>query len=423
VLQGRFLVEQGRIDEAVTDLQHATRADSQSVQAHYYLAVAQLQEKQPKLAQAELQSALELQPDFSPARILLAGIKLDAGEVNAGISELDRAVAAKPATLEPYIARSVLQTQRGETMHTEKDLLPLLDQFPEARDRALTYRALAWAMFNQKKYEAARRFLQQSTQVEPDSPETFYLSGLTYLAEGKPDIVVSLVQSRLKNKPAWAEGYAIGGQLTAMAGHNAQSETYFKKAVSIDSHLIPAWLGLGLVLSAESKYEAALEAFNKVLELSPNSSVAYFNIAQLQGAHGDWGQSQSAYRKALDLDPDNVVAKNNLAWSYAEHGGNIDVALRLAQEASQAKPDDPEICDTLGWIYVRKNTLALAVQQLQKSVALLPRNPEYSYHLGVAYLQAGEKAKAKKFLEATLQAEPDSSFAPDARKMLVSLKN
>jgi Flp pilus assembly protein TadD len=123
------------------------------------------------------------------------------------------------------------------------------------------------------------------------------------------------------------------------------------------------------------------------------------------------------------LDLDNAVAKNNLAWSYAEHGGNIDVALRLAQEASQAKPDDPEICDTLGWIYVQKNTLALAVQQLQKSVALLPRNPEYSYHLGVAYLRSGETAKARKFLEATLRAEPDSSFAPDARKMLVSLKN
>ncbi len=423
VLHGRILLQQTRIDDAMTDLQHATRADPRSVQAHYYLAVAQLQKKLPTLAQAELQSALELQPDFSPARILLAGIKLDAGDMKAGMVDLDRAVAGKPAVLQPYITRSVLQAQQGDASHAEKDLLPLLDQFPQAKDRALTYRALAWAMFNQRKYDAARRFLQQSAQAEPDSPETFYLSGLTYVAENKPDAVLSLIQNSLKNRPNWAEGYAIGGELTAKTGQNGQSETYFKKAVSIDPQLIPAWQGLGLVLGAESKYDAALDAFNHVAQLSPKSGSAYFNIAQVQDVQGNWNQAQSSYQKSIELEPDNAVAKNNLAWSYAEHGGNIDVALRLAQEANRAKPDDPEICDTLGWIYLKKNTLSDAIQAFKKSLSLVPKNPEYSYHLGIAYLRSGDPTKAKEFLEASLQMGPKSAFAQDARKILVSLKN
>jgi tetratricopeptide (TPR) repeat protein len=423
VLHGRFLIEQTRIDEAILDLQHATRADPQSIQAHYYLAIAQLQHKQATLAQAELESALELQSDFSPARILLAGIKLDAGEMKAGMSDLDRAIAAKPAILGPYITRSILRAQQGEASHAEKDLLPLLDQFPQATDRALTYRALAWAMFNRKKYDAARRFLQQSTQAQPDSPETFYLSGLTYIAENRPGAALSLIQSNLRNTPNWAEGYAVGGELAAIAGHKSEAETYFKKAVSLNPKLMPAWQALGLVLSAQSKYDAALDAFNEVLRLSPNSGGAYFNIAQVHDMHGDWNRAQEAYRKSLDLEPDNAVAKNNLAWSYAEHGGNIDVALRLAQEAHQAKPDDPEISDTMGWIYMKKNTLSEAIQAFKKSVSLVPTSPEYSYHLGMAYLRSGDTAKAKELLEATLHMEPSSPFAPEVRKMLVSLKN
>lgn len=209
----------------------------------------------------------------------------------------------------------------------------------------------------------------------------------------------------------------------AMAGRETQSEMYFKKAILVDPKLMPAWQGLGLVLSGESKFDAALDAFGKVVELAPESGQAYLHIAQLQEKRANWNQAQTAYQKSLELEPDNVVAKNNLAWSYAEHGGNIDVALRLAQEANQAKPDDPEICDTLGWIYMKKNTLGDAIQALKKSVALVPKNPEYSYHLGIAYLRAGDTIKAKEFLEGTLQIEPNSPFAQDVRRMLVSLKN
>ena len=364
-----------------------------------------------------------MKPDFAPARVLLAGIKFDAGDLKNGLADLDRAVADNPAALDPYITRSVLRAEQGETARAEKDLLPLLDQFPKAEERAVTYRALAWVMLNQKKYGAARQFLQQAAQARPDSPETFYLSALTYLAENRPDAALSLIHSHLRSHPESAEGYAVAGQIAGMAGRDAESETYFKQAISINPQLRPAWEGLGLVLSAEAKYDAALDAFNKVVQLSPDPGPAYLHIAQLQERRADWNQAQTAYRKSLELEADNVVAKNNLAWSYAEHGGNIDVALRLAQEANQAKPDDPEICDTLGWIYVRKNTPGAAIQVLKKSVALAPKNPEYNYHLGMAYLSAGDTAKAKELLEATLYLEPASPLAEDVKKTLASLKN
>jgi tetratricopeptide (TPR) repeat protein len=420
-LHGRSLIQQNRIDDAISTLLHATRADPQSAQAHYYLAVAQLQNKQPTLAQSELQSVLTLQPDFSSARILLAGIKLDSGEMKAGMSDLDRIVATKPNILEPYITRSVLQAQQGETSHAEKDLLPLLDQFPEAKDRALTYRALAWVMFNRNDYESARRFLQQSSQSQPDSPENLYLLGLTYIAEKKFDTAFMAIDHSLKTRPNWAEGYAVGGELAAIAGRKPEAEVYFQKAVSLNPQLISAWQGLGVVLSADSKYDGALDAFGRVAQLSPKSGSAYLDIAQVQDLRGDWQQAQGSYRKSLDLEPTNIVAKNNLAWSYAEHEGNIDVALGLAQEAHQAKPDDPEICDTLGWIYLKKNAPGEAVQAFKRSVTLMPHNPAYSYHLGMAYLQAGEKQKARQQLEATVHMESASTVIPDAKKLLVSI--
>jgi len=146
-------------------------------------------------------------------------------------------------------------------------------------------------------------------------------------------------------------------------------------------------------------------------------------MAQLLEKHGDWEKAQESYQTVLRLEPDNIVAKNNLAWNYAEHGGNVDIALRLAQEANQARPDDPAICDTLGWIYLKKNTVGNAIEVFRKSVALEPGNAEYKYHLGMAYLRAGDTLKAKQQLEASLGMNPDPSVASDARKMLASMGN
>ena len=97
----------------------------------------------------------------------------------------------------------------------------------------------------------------------------------------------------------------------------------------------------------------------------------------------------SHMKKRWSADPDNVVAKNNLAWVYAEHGGNIDVALKLAEEAKEKAPDDPTITDTLGWIYVKKGSYEAAIANLRNSVAKNPHDPNGLYHLGTAYYKLG----------------------------------
>jgi len=53
----------------------------------------------------------------------------------------------------------------------------------------------------------------------------------------------------------------------------------------------------------------------------------------------------------------------------------------------------------------------------------LPKNPEYQYHLGVAYLRAGDHAKARESLQAAVYLGPNSAFTQDAKDLLSSLKN
>ena len=110
-------------------------------------------------------------------------------------------------------------------------------------------------------------------------------------------------------------------------------------------------------------------------------------------------EAQQKYESILAQSPRAIIAANNLAWLYAEHHGNLDVALGLAQTAVQQAPDRPEVNETLGWIYYKRGLLVQAIGALQRSVQSAPAHPVYHYHLGLAYVKSGEWSKAKQSLQ------------------------
>jgi tetratricopeptide (TPR) repeat protein len=138
-------------------------------------------------------------------------------------------------------------------------------------------------------------------------------------------------------------------------------------------------------------------------------------IMQAQGQNEEAGKR---FEQVLAIDPRAAVAANNLAWLQVERGQNLDVALQLAQTAAASSPDTPEIADTLGWIYYKKNLPHQAISQLERSVAKDPGNATYLHHLGLAYLQAGDPERAGKVLRRALAAKPDTQTMADIKRAL-----
>jgi tetratricopeptide (TPR) repeat protein len=132
-------------------------------------------------------------------------------------------------------------------------------------------------------------------------------------------------------------------------------------------------------------------------------------------------KAMASYKQALERNPKFAPAANNLAWLYAEHDGNIDVALSLAQTAREVLHEEPHIADTLGWIYYKKNVYLKALGLLKESAEKLPNDPVVHYHLGMAYFKSGEKELARKTLELSLTLSQDYTGAEEARQTLSML--
>ena len=121
-------------------------------------------------------------------------------------------------------------------------------------------------------------------------------------------------------------------------------------------------------------------------------------------------------------DPRAPVASNNLAYLDAEAGTNLDVALNRAQTAKAALPDDPDVDDTLGWVYVKRGLPALAIAPLGEAIKKNKTNPLYHYHLGMAYAKSGDNDNARASLQRALQLSAAFPEAADARRTLESLR-
>jgi Flp pilus assembly protein TadD len=137
-------------------------------------------------------------------------------------------------------------------------------------------------------------------------------------------------------------------------------------------------------------------------------------LAAVEDRDGKRPAAVEHYRKALEVDQNNVAALNNLAYLLAE-SNQADEALKYAQQAKELAPDNPTIDDTLGWTHYRKGLYSSAVKYLESAVAK-DGTARRRYHLGMAYMKAGEQKKGQQALEAALKLDPKLPEAEAARE-------
>ena len=154
----------------------------------------------------------------------------------------------------------------------------------------------------------------------------------------------------------------------------------------------------------------------------PAHLIAYMSLGTIYQQKGDIKEAESYYREALGIRKDFAPAANNLAWLLAEHGGNIDVALSLAQTAKEKMPKDSSVMDTLGWIYYKKGLYRSAISELQESHEKIPENPVILYHLGMAYLKNNQMEEAKAALEKALKLNEEFPGHKEARQALKDME-
>jgi len=124
-------------------------------------------------------------------------------------------------------------------------------------------------------------------------------------------------------------------------------------------------------------------------------------------AAGDWPAAKAAYERAYAIAPGDATVLNQVGYSEIEHRENVEKASAMIAQASQLRPNDPAITDSLGWVLHLQGKTDQAIPLLEKAAAGDPGEAAINEHLGDAYWTVGREYEARFAWRAALVTAED----------------
>ena len=426
VYRSQLQISSGRANDAIATLETVIKNDPGNSEAHYVLGVGFKKLGNPEGAQSEWKEALHLRADLLDAVRALAALALERGDMDALDQQASEMIRLQPASPEGYALRALSNVNRKRFSAAEVDVRKAIDVSPQS---AFGYVQMGNLKFAEKQFDDAAKAYQAALDRNPNSKDA--LRGLmsTYVAQKRVDQSISAANAQIAKSPNNSGFYDLLG--TAFFYNKkdlAGAAAAFQKATELDKNNSDAQFKLVQVQAAKGSTDAAIATCRQALTNNPNEPGFYILLGDLYQAKRDWNSATEAYQKALAISPENPLASNDLASVMLQSGGNLDVALSLAQTARRGMPQSPAVAETLGWIYYQKGAYHSAVDSLREALRLSqqnssPDNPQLHYHLGMAYAKSGQPTLARQQLQQALRLDPNSGDAQDARKQLAELKS
>lgn len=209
--------------------------------------------------------------------------------------------------------------------------------------------------FRLKNYDTAYAFATQVLRQEPENPMALYIAGwleVQHLRDRLDDGIAHLeAAARLTNWPTARAAYGVGLRRKARGASGEerqrlfwQAEGVLKEALSQSPRLMDFegesfWGPVGGILREIGHIDGAIDAYEKALAVTPDSSYPWGNLATLylakaREANGDprWQQ------KALAAFANTVRAANS---ELAQKPNNYYLLMDVAQSSMMLGQQDP----------------------------------------------------------------------------------
>ena len=413
---GNIHLAKGDTAKAVRVFQPMSEIYPHSPEVRYRLAVAHLQSTgghSPAVEAAanSLEAAVNLDPHFDDAIVLLAQLRIRKEQFAAASDSLAAAIKERPQVPEAYL----LLASAYLSQHHQDQALAVYRQMEELfpKDPRPAF-LIGLTQLKEGQQQAARTAFEQSLEVYPG-----YLPALENLVDldiADKQYVPALdrIQKQVDRNPKLAQLWAIRGKIYLAQQDYAHAEPALLTAIELDSTLEGAYLLLAKVYVASNRQEQAVERLAAFTDKTADVP-ALMQLAMIQEQLKHYDQASDAYQRILKANPNFLPARNNLAHLDAERLARNDEADDPALRARNAFSDDPHSADTLGWTSFKRGAYDIALGLLQESASKLPDEPEVQFHLGMTYYMIGKEALARQTLQKA--AEATSEF-PDKNEAL-----
>ena len=308
---GLLALNEGNLSEAWQKLSAAAALTPENVSVRE--AYAYLLRKAGRVAEAENERKAILQLDETNA-FAQAERLIQAGAItseHAGAADLlDRACAHHPQGYLELATEYFRLSAWQEAAQVLDHGLGVTAQKGQAADPLLLYyRAYATTKLDDQ--QSARQFAEKA------SKEDLNLVIFPFRAED-----VKVLRSAMRLDPRDANAPALLGDLLYSRNRQEEAIQLWTVAVQADAHNFSALRNLGMATLGEGKQEAGLELLIRASEARPSHLDSAMLVANVSASLGHTEQARKAFERLLQIQPDSDLVLQKLASLEAQMGND-----------------------------------------------------------------------------------------------------
>ncbi len=370
-------------------------------------------------AKRHFQDTLTARENYIPAKLALSQLELSHNQNVEAVQHANEILALDKNNLTAKLVRTIGRINMKEYDQSSAELAVLEREYPTSNDVRFQVGRLKFAQGRFKEAEADFDRL-----LKANDPRGLGALIECKVAEGQIEEGIRLVQDQLAKTPDNAAFRIALGSLEFNARKYQDAIRDFQLVADKNpkSPELPAvYIRMGEAKRKAGDMNGAIESFRKARDLSPKDPVPLLQVALLFDTNGRPDEARKTYEAVLKMQPDNMVALNNIAYAKADEGVDLDNALAMAERARNKKPGDPDVLDTVGLIFLKKNLTDEGLRLLKELVARVPANPTYRLHYAMALYQKGNKPDAKRELDVAMRSNPSERDQQRIRELMAKL--
>ncbi|KQX97092.1 hypothetical protein ASD22_07185 [Rhodanobacter sp. Root480] len=332
-------------------------------------------------AQALLRQAVARHPESTALRMGYAGMLSQAGDNAAALRVLDHG----PQDADTYALRASLAARADD----DKAIAALYQQLQKAPSDVRRHNAYLLGQLAQMQRRDAEA-LTWYDQVADDDPHAF-----------DADLRTAVI---LQSQGHSAEAHELLSQLQMSY---LDQPDQLRQAYQVDAELY----------MREQHFTLAEAAFNRALQVVPNDPGLLYGRGLAYAEAGKVDLAVKDFEHLLEIKPDDIDASNALGYTLADADRDLPQAEKLLRAARAAKPHDPAIADSWGWLQYRLGHLDQAAEVL-RSAWQSRKDADVGVHLAEVLWKQGQQQEAKKLFDEVRKLDPRSSLLRETLKRL-----
>jgi tetratricopeptide (TPR) repeat protein len=182
---------------------------------------------------------------------------------------------------------------------------------------------------------------------------------------------------------------------------NVLNEIFKIDPMDLESNLL-----LGKVYLARGENENAINQFQKVLTINPDSAVATYWLGLSYVRSGDFETAFPLLKHAESLDDNFPEPKLTIAELYLRTGKRVE-GIKMLEMLIEKWPEFVPSYHLLGTFYLSRNLPEEALETFGIIEKVAPENPMGPYYVGVVLRLMNKNEEAKSYFEKALVLSPD----------------